>query len=294
MTDPLRERFEFGAFRLDAAEHLLLRDGEPVPLEPKVLETLLVLIRHDTRLVAKGELMQAVWPDSFVEESNLTRNISVLRRALSPNDGGPQYIETVPKYGYRFVGDVRALAGERAARAAVDDVPRHNLPDQLTSFVGRDHELGEIERLLSSTRLLTLTGAGGCGKTRLALQVAAASLPRFDDGAWVVELTPLSEANLVSNRCSGSRPLSILRSLTVQAAPRRRARGRRSRRSNSLSDHEQAIWRYWCDRTDQISLYIRLPTRDQLRSARQALHSEWRTRHEPGGRSQTGPVQARR
>jgi non-specific serine/threonine protein kinase len=198
MTDPNRERFEFGAFRLDAAEHLLLRDGEPVPLEPKVFETLLVLIRHDRRLVGKEELMQAVWPDSFVEESNLTRNISVLRRALSPNDGGPQYIETVPKYGYRFVGDVRALAGERAVRAAVDEIPRHNLPDQLTSFVGRDHELGEIERLLSSTRLLTLTGAGGCGKTRLALQVAAASLPRFEDGAWVVELTPLSEANLVT------------------------------------------------------------------------------------------------
>ena len=142
--------------------------------------------------------MRAVWPDSFVEESNLTRNISVLRKVLSPNGGGPHYIETVPKFGYRFVGEVRALAGEGAARAAVDEVPRHNLPDQLTSFVGRDREISEIERLLASTRLLTLTGAGGCGKTRLALQVAAASLPRFKDGAWVVELAPLSEANLVT------------------------------------------------------------------------------------------------
>ncbi|MEO8259109.1 MAG: winged helix-turn-helix domain-containing protein [Acidobacteriota bacterium] len=198
MTNLNGERFEFGAFRLDAAERLLLRDGEPVPLEPKVLETLLVLIRNDGRLVGKDELMQAVWPDSFVEESNLTRNISVLRRALNPNDGGSQCIETVPKYGYRFVGDVRALVGERAGRAAVDEVPRHNLPYQLTSFVGRDHELGEIARLLSSTRLLTLTGAGGCGKTRLALQVAAAALPQFADGAWLVELAPLSEANLVT------------------------------------------------------------------------------------------------
>jgi predicted ATPase/DNA-binding winged helix-turn-helix (wHTH) protein len=195
MTEPNSERFEFDAFRLDAAEHLLLRDGEPVPLEPKVFETLLVLIRHDRRLVGKEELMQAVWPDSFVEESNLTRNISVLRKALSPTGGGPQYIETVPKCGYRFVREVRVLRG---ARAAVDEVPRHNLPDQLTSFVGRDDEISEIERLLSSTRLLTLTGAAGCGKTRLALQVAAASLPRFEDGAWVVELAPLSEANLVT------------------------------------------------------------------------------------------------
>jgi predicted ATPase/DNA-binding winged helix-turn-helix (wHTH) protein len=198
MTEPNRERFQFDAFRLDAAEHLLLRDGEPVPLEPKVFETLLVLIRHDGRLVGKEELMRAVWPDSFVEESNLTRNISVLRKALSPHDGVPQYIETVPKCGYRFVGDLRALAGEGVARADDDEVPRHNLPDQLTSFVGRDREINEIEQLLVSTRLVTLTGAGGCGKTRLALQVAAASLPRFEDGAWLVDLAPLFEANLVT------------------------------------------------------------------------------------------------
>ena len=70
--------------RLDALERRLLRHGEPVPLEPKVFETLLVLVRHERRLVGKAELMQAVWPDSFVEESNLTRNISVLRKALSP------------------------------------------------------------------------------------------------------------------------------------------------------------------------------------------------------------------
>ena len=114
MTGPDKELFEFDSFRLDPAEYLLLRNGEPVPLEPKVLETLLVLIRHGGRLVGKDELMQAVWPDSFVEESNLTRNISALRKALNRNDGGPQYIETVPKRGYRFVGEVRVLAGERA------------------------------------------------------------------------------------------------------------------------------------------------------------------------------------
>jgi TolB-like protein/DNA-binding winged helix-turn-helix (wHTH) protein/Flp pilus assembly protein TadD len=113
MTLPDKELFEFDSFRVDPAEHLLLRDGEPVPLEPKVFETLLVLIRQG-RLVGKEELMQAVWPDSFVEESNLTRNISILRKALNRSDGGPQYIETVPKVGYRFVGEVRAPASERA------------------------------------------------------------------------------------------------------------------------------------------------------------------------------------
>lgn len=113
MSLPDRELYEFEGFRLDAAEQLLLRDGEPVPLEPKIFETLLVLIRHEGRLVSKEELMRAVWPDSFVEESNLTRHISVLRKALSGDDGGPTYIETVPKRGYRFVGEVRALTRGR-------------------------------------------------------------------------------------------------------------------------------------------------------------------------------------
>ena len=194
MTELQREVFEFDAFRLDARERRLLRHGEPVPLEPKVFETLLMLVRHERRLVGKAELMQAVWPDSFVEESNLTRNISVLRKALSPRAGGPEYIETVAKFGYRFIGEVRALKGDSADLIAQ---LRHNLPGQLTSFVGRDREISEIERLLASSRLLTLTGAGGCGKTRLALQVAALSLPRFKDGAWFVDLAPLSEATLV-------------------------------------------------------------------------------------------------
>ncbi|MEP7339360.1 MAG: tetratricopeptide repeat protein [Acidobacteriota bacterium] len=112
MPLPDKELFEFDRYRLDPAECLLLRDGEPVPLEPKVFETLLVLLRHGGRLVGKEELMQAVWPDSFVEDSNLTRNISVLRKALNRDDG-PRYIETVPKRGYRFVGEVRALTGEQ-------------------------------------------------------------------------------------------------------------------------------------------------------------------------------------
>lgn len=106
---PARELFEFNSFSLDPAEHLLLHDGVPVPLEPKVFETLVTLIRHGGRLVGKEALMQEVWPDTFVEEGNLARNISILRKALSRRDGR-QYIETVPKLGYRFVGELRTPA----------------------------------------------------------------------------------------------------------------------------------------------------------------------------------------
>jgi TolB-like protein/DNA-binding winged helix-turn-helix (wHTH) protein/Tfp pilus assembly protein PilF len=104
----IKELFEFDSYRLDAAERLLLRDGVPVPLEPKVFETLLVLIRRGGRLVTKDELMKEVWPDTFVEESNLVRHISILRKALSRGDAEPPYIETVPKLGYRFVGQAYA------------------------------------------------------------------------------------------------------------------------------------------------------------------------------------------
>jgi Tol biopolymer transport system component/DNA-binding winged helix-turn-helix (wHTH) protein len=107
MNGQNKQLYEFGPFRLDPAEHLLLRDGSPVTLRPKVFDILLVLVRNCGRLVTKDELLQAVWPDSFVEEGNLNKNVSMLRQALGENPVSPQYIETVPKYGYRFTADIR-------------------------------------------------------------------------------------------------------------------------------------------------------------------------------------------
>ena len=104
----IRELFEFDSYRVDPAERLLLRDGVHIPLEPKVFETLLVLIRHRGRLVTKDQLMKEVWPDTFVEESNLVRHISILRKTLSRGTEEPPYIETVSKLGYRFVGNICA------------------------------------------------------------------------------------------------------------------------------------------------------------------------------------------
>jgi DNA-binding winged helix-turn-helix (wHTH) protein/tetratricopeptide (TPR) repeat protein len=97
--------YDFGPFRIDRPDCLLLCNGKPVPLTPKVFDTLLALVENSGRLVEKGDLMQTVWPESFVAESSLTFNISVLRKALACHDDR-QYIETVPKRGYRFVADV--------------------------------------------------------------------------------------------------------------------------------------------------------------------------------------------
>src|SRR5262245_28533574 len=110
MLKRTKQLFEFGPFRLDADERLLMRDGRMTPLPPKVFDTLLVLVENSGRIVSKDELMQSLWPDTFVEESNLTQNISQLRRALGDGAGDAQYIETVPRRGYRFVAGVRPLA----------------------------------------------------------------------------------------------------------------------------------------------------------------------------------------
>jgi DNA-binding winged helix-turn-helix (wHTH) protein/pimeloyl-ACP methyl ester carboxylesterase len=98
--------YTFGDFRLDLREHRLLRDGQPVPLKRKVLDTLIVLLDRSGRLVTKDELMRDIWPDTVVEENNLTQHISALRRALGEQAGGQRYVETIPGVGYRFVAPV--------------------------------------------------------------------------------------------------------------------------------------------------------------------------------------------
>jgi len=99
--------YEFGPYRLDAAERRLLHDGKVVPLQPKVFDLLLALVERHGRLLEKDELLKAVWPDTIVEEVNLANNISILRKTISEN--GQQFIETAPKRGYRFVAEVREV-----------------------------------------------------------------------------------------------------------------------------------------------------------------------------------------
>ncbi|HXM94363.1 MAG TPA: tetratricopeptide repeat protein [Candidatus Dormibacteraeota bacterium] len=104
--------YEFGPFRLDPAERLLLRDGKAVSLTPKAFDTLLLLVENSGHLLKKDELMQRVWPETFVEEVNLAQNISAIRRALDDKNGGAHYVETVAKGGYRFTAETRKIVRE--------------------------------------------------------------------------------------------------------------------------------------------------------------------------------------
>ncbi|HEY3132941.1 MAG TPA: winged helix-turn-helix domain-containing protein [Acidobacteriota bacterium] len=114
MSERTKHFYGFGPFCLDATERQLLLDGKPVPLTPKAFDTLLALVESNGRMVEKEELIKKVWPDTFIEEANLAYNISILRKVLSEDPAKHQYIETIPKYGYRFVAAVKELSRERA------------------------------------------------------------------------------------------------------------------------------------------------------------------------------------
>jgi DNA-binding winged helix-turn-helix (wHTH) protein/tetratricopeptide (TPR) repeat protein len=178
---------EFGPFQLDATERILVRNGKPIPLAPKVFDTLLVLVQNSGHTVQKDELMKQVWPDSFVEENNLNKNISALRKALGDVAGMPCFIQTVAKRGYRFVPEVKEswaknglrptpvsqLAFERA-RVEQDALAAPSESEgRGEAFVGRELELERLGELLEratlgSGRVVFVTGELGIGKTALA------------------------------------------------------------------------------------------------------------------------------
>ena len=179
----------FGEFVLDLDTHELVRAGTPVSLSPKAFRLLGILVENHPKALSKAELQDGLWPGTFVVEKNLTNLVSEIRDALGDDPVRPRFIRTVHRFGYAF---------REAASIESREADRNNLPVQLTNFIGRDREIAELLRLVASTRLLTLTGAGGCGKTRLALELAAHALNRFPDGLWVVELAALSDASLVT------------------------------------------------------------------------------------------------
>jgi eukaryotic-like serine/threonine-protein kinase len=109
-----KDFFEFGPFRVDPYQRLLLRNNQTIPLQPKAFDTLLVLVQNSGKVVLKEDLIKTVWPDTFVEESNLTQNIFVLRKILEEPAGDRRYIVTVPGRGYRFAEDVRTVSKEEA------------------------------------------------------------------------------------------------------------------------------------------------------------------------------------
>src|SRR5258707_8591181 len=205
MTSPgPPERYRCGPFELQPDQRRLLKDGAPISLRPRAFDLLAALVDRAGHLVTKDELLDQVWPRMVVEEAALHVQVSALRKVL-----GADAITTVSGRGYQFTLPVTKGDGQ-ADRASK---PKHNLPYLLTSFVGREQEIAQLSELVTAHRLVTLTGAGGAGKTRLAMEVASRLTDAFADGVWLVELAALSDPHLV--------PQVVARALELKEQPTR-------------------------------------------------------------------------
>lgn len=182
MSGQARVIYQFGPYRLDSAQHLLFRDDQVISLAPKAAETLVVLVENHGRLVEKEELMKAVWPETFVEEANLTVHISALRKLFQDEAHPGGYIETIPRRGYRFVGTVveRSAAEDGVSRLAVADQPEAAAPRPRAS---------QLRLLIAGSCVLALLVAGFVllGKVRLL-----SSAPRRIHSVAVLPLQNLS------------------------------------------------------------------------------------------------------
>ena len=151
------EVYEFGEFRLDVTERRLSRAGAPISLAPKAHDVLTILLRNSGRLVTKQQMLELVWPESFVEEGILAVHISGLRKALCEGEGGRRFIETVSRSGYRFI-EPSILRGRDLQESAKH---RRRSPEAYEWF-GRGRARGEfvVHRLL---RAVDVLGTGGAG-----------------------------------------------------------------------------------------------------------------------------------
>jgi predicted ATPase/DNA-binding winged helix-turn-helix (wHTH) protein len=190
----------FGRFQVLPQRRELLADGQPIKLGGRAFDVLMALIEAHGAVLSKDALMARVWPNRIIEENNLQAQISALRSAFGTER---ELIRTVSGRGYQFTGELRILPASPGTHASMPVakpdaiLPPTNLPESVSELIGRDDALYAILSLAASHRLVTLTGAGGIGKTRLALAVARQLRSQFADGVWVAELAPLADPGFV-------------------------------------------------------------------------------------------------
>jgi predicted ATPase/DNA-binding winged helix-turn-helix (wHTH) protein len=183
---------EFGPYRMFPALRLLLRDGDKIDLGARAFDVLWTLLEAGGKLVSKDELIHKVWAGAVVEENNLQAQMSAIRRALGPDR---EMISTEFGRGYRLstVGHARASRGG----ASAEPIAPPDLPYPVTALLGRASELDDVERLIAKDRFVTITGPGGIGKTRLAIEVGRRLRALFADGVYLAEMAKIAESDLV-------------------------------------------------------------------------------------------------
>jgi DNA-binding winged helix-turn-helix (wHTH) protein/TolB-like protein len=244
MAEQTSQFYEFGRFRVKSDDRVLLRGGELVPLTPKAFDILLTLLENDGRIVNKDDLMKKVWPNTFVEEGNLTQNVSLLRKALGESANGPQFIETVPRRGYRFVAPVNRVHGNgqdssiesAAGTRQIDDIHFNNIgTTPLTLQQGRSNSAVEASTLnfgrgtflsrrlpavaltlaavlLTVVGIAYLSGRGKAGASVVAIQ-SIAVLPFVDD-------SPGGDAEFLDDEIAESLVNSLTKLPKLRVVPR--------------------------------------------------------------------------
>ncbi len=209
----------FGPFVLHPAQRVLLAGNSPVQLGSRALDILCLLTERPGELLSKDEIVARVWPDTYVVDGNLRVHVAGLRKALGDGRGGLRYIVTVPNRGYGFIapiqrGPAEAPAEPAAAPAApAPPVPR-SLPAALHRVIGRAHAFQTLTEQVARRRLVTVVGAGGIGKTTLAVTVAASLMEHPEQAQWshvhFVDLATVSDPRLVASALASTLGLAAV------------------------------------------------------------------------------------
>jgi predicted ATPase len=186
--------YSFGPFTFDRKAGSLAEDGKPVRLGHRALEVLAVLVERAGDVVSNQELIARVWPDTFVDESNVRVHLASIRKALRDGKDQVRYILNIPGRGYRFVAPIAC------ARTSSSD---SGLPALLPPLVGRTKTISEITRALQAHRLVTIVGAGGIGKTSVALAIAHETAHSYQDGARFVDLGSVTHSDQIPSTILG-------------------------------------------------------------------------------------------
>src|SRR5712671_7484127 len=205
-----KDELSFGPFRLLVGERLLTKGGTAVVLGARTLDLLIALISSPNEVRSKKDLMSRVWPDVIVEEGSLRFHMTSLRKALGDGKDGARYITTLPGRGYCFVAPVSRASSPRDDAPVVGaNFPHANLPSRLSRMVGRDDDVLKLSAQLNASRFVTIVGAGGVGKTTVAVAVGHHLIEAFSGAVLFVDLSMLNDPVLVTTAVASMLGLSV-------------------------------------------------------------------------------------
>src|SRR5580692_2323580 len=206
-----KDVLSFGPFSLFAAERLLKKGDEPVPLGGRALDILIALAERPGEVVTRKELISTVWPDVTVEEANLRFQMAALRKALGDGRDGARYLSNISGRGYCFVAPVtRSTAARTVSVTGIATTERvQRLPPRLTRMVGRDDTVRTLAEQLQMWRFVSVVGAGGVGKTTVAISVAHTLVDGFHDAVFFIDLAALTDPQLVPTAVASALGLMV-------------------------------------------------------------------------------------